>query len=421
MPTPTIATRTEPIRLLLLAGGLGGGFGGGGVGRDITFNHPLTMILAGPTSSGKTTWIKKLLESDLIQPTPQRIVWLYKRWQPLYDTMKGIEFHRGIPDDLDDDDFFDVSINNLVVLDDLQSSSSKDDKITDLFTEGSHHRNLSVISLQQTLYPPGNKSCTQRRNALYTVLFKSPQDKRQIMCLAQQMYPHKYHSFMHVYDRATERPHGYLVIDATQTTPEHERLKTNIFNESVITESLQPTPSEQVDHQAQGHAPQSDAPIENTLQDKSKQQDLIRTFAWLTSSDQHKDPPATWKSHISEYVGNDKSDVINPFAIAHIAVQEFKASNEQAPHFFKCLVCKRRNTPGFYMHKCPKCNRVDMYGRSKCGLQIASCPDCHHIFQIGKNDIYEIFFCCNCQEAGITSLKPKRLWDIDLTDWRNKI
>jgi hypothetical protein len=39
-------------------------------------------------------------------PSPQRIFWLYKRWQPLYD-VPGVEFRRGIPMDLESDDFFD--------------------------------------------------------------------------------------------------------------------------------------------------------------------------------------------------------------------------------------------------------------------------------------------------------------------------
>ena len=55
-----------------------------------------------------------------------------------------IEFIQGIPLDLEQDSFIDPRIRNLVVLDDLMSTASKDSRINDLFTEGSHHRNLSV-------------------------------------------------------------------------------------------------------------------------------------------------------------------------------------------------------------------------------------------------------------------------------------
>jgi len=54
--------------------------------------------------------------------------------------------------DLDGDDFFDPRIRNVIVLDDLMSTTTKDPRINDLFTEGSHHRNLTLISLNQNLY-----------------------------------------------------------------------------------------------------------------------------------------------------------------------------------------------------------------------------------------------------------------------------
>jgi hypothetical protein len=51
-------------------------------------------------------------------PPSQRIVWLYKRWQPLYDEISKtvvprVEFVRGIPSDLDGDHYFDPRIRNV--------------------------------------------------------------------------------------------------------------------------------------------------------------------------------------------------------------------------------------------------------------------------------------------------------------------
>lgn len=125
--------------------------------------------------------VKDLLQNNTnkIQPGIQRIVWLYKRWQPMYTLIKRtavpkVEFIQGIPADLEDDDFFDPRINNLLILDDLFSEAGKDKRITDLFTEGSHHRSLSVISINQNLF--GNKDPTQRRNCHYLILFNNPVD-----------------------------------------------------------------------------------------------------------------------------------------------------------------------------------------------------------------------------------------------------
>jgi len=199
----------------------------------ITFQHPFTMTISGPTSSGKTYFVRKMLESELIAPLPDRIVYLYKRWQPLYDTMKetvpNIEFVQGIPQDIDRDDFFDVNKRNMVILDDMMTAAAGDAKIADLFTEGSHHRSLDVVNLTQNLFPYGKSAVSQRRNTQYMIVFKSPMSKDQIRTLGSFMYPRQLNEFLQIYNQATETPYGYLVIDAKQTTPEEERFKTDIF------------------------------------------------------------------------------------------------------------------------------------------------------------------------------------------------
>ena len=78
--------------------------------------------------------------SNTISPAPQLIIWCYGQWQPSYfDIMRimpGIEFNEGIPDDIDNADYLDVSQRNLIALDDLMAQSGKDKRISDLFTKG---------------------------------------------------------------------------------------------------------------------------------------------------------------------------------------------------------------------------------------------------------------------------------------------
>ena len=114
---------------------------------------------------------------------------------------------------------------NLIILDDLMSTASKDRRITDLFTEGSHHRNLSVISLNQNLYY--SKDPTQRRNCHYMVLFNNPVDQQPMMTLARQMYPQNPCVFMREFERATSKPHGYLLVDLKPYTLLDDRLRPN--------------------------------------------------------------------------------------------------------------------------------------------------------------------------------------------------
>ena len=73
--------------------------------------------------------------------------------------------------------------------DDQIIDTSKDKRIVNLFTRGSHHRNLSVIYVVQNLFHQGKGSRSRSLNSHYLVLFKNPRDKLQILTLAKQMYP----------------------------------------------------------------------------------------------------------------------------------------------------------------------------------------------------------------------------------------
>jgi hypothetical protein len=184
--------------------------------------HPFTCIVAGCKQRGKTVWVKSLLQNaqTTISPVPQRIIWCYVQWQSSYfDMMRttpGIEFNQGIPEDIDNADYLDVSQRNLIVLDDLMAQSGKDKRIADLFAKGSHHRNLSFIYIVQNIFHQD-----------YIVLFKSPRDKQQISMLARQINPGRVQEFMRSYEDATSRPHGYLMLDLKPTTDDQQRLKTN--------------------------------------------------------------------------------------------------------------------------------------------------------------------------------------------------
>jgi hypothetical protein len=124
--------------------------------------------------------------------------------------------------DLYGDNFFDPRIRNMIVLDDLMSTAAKDPRIKDLFTEGSHHRNLTVIALNQNMY--FGKDPTQRRKCHYLVLFKNPIDRQPIATLGRQMYSGRAHDFLQKFEEVTKEPYSYLVVDLKPETPEWRRL-----------------------------------------------------------------------------------------------------------------------------------------------------------------------------------------------------
>jgi hypothetical protein len=193
------------------------------------------MIVAGPTMSGKSTWIKKVLldKDNMIIPAPEKIIWIYKRWQPLYNEMKywipGLIFIQGITEEIKSDKFISPGETILLIIDDMMKDVTQDKEICELLKEGAHHRNLSVICIMQNVFNKGKENRTMSLNSQYIVLFKNPRDRQQIGALARQMYPGNTQKLLDAYDKAVSVPYGALVLDLKQSIPESERFQFNIF------------------------------------------------------------------------------------------------------------------------------------------------------------------------------------------------
>ena len=199
---------------------------------NMTFKHPFSMVVSGPSGSGKSVWTKKLLLSSLIQPSPEPIIWCYG--QPLYDNIRKriprTEFVNCIPDHLNDQLYINVGKRDLLVFDDLMTEAKCDQRIADLFTKGSHHRNISVVYLTQNLFPQGKVCRDNILNTQYMVLFNNPIERQQVATLARRIYPSTSATFMKRFERATSYSYGHLVIDLKSDTPEKDRLHIEIFD-----------------------------------------------------------------------------------------------------------------------------------------------------------------------------------------------
>lgn len=183
-------------------------------------------MVAGPTGCGKTTWVKKLLEhaSEMIFPSPERIIWCYGKWQDAYQNLtSSIEFVQGLPDF----DTLDHSVSTLVILDDLMRQDGS--TVAKLFEAGSHHDDISVVYIVQNVFHQGKDSRNISLNAHYLVLFKNPRDRSQIVHLSKQVFPGQAKFLSEAYDDVCRKPHGYLFLDFRQDTPEEGRVRSNVF------------------------------------------------------------------------------------------------------------------------------------------------------------------------------------------------
>ena len=100
------------------------------------------------------------------------------------------------------------------MLDDLLDSAYST-KVSQLFTKGSHHRNISLVLITQNLFHQGPSSNDNSLNNKYIVVFKNPGDKTHIVHLARQVYPENISSFPKTYLDVCKDAYTYLLLDFT--------------------------------------------------------------------------------------------------------------------------------------------------------------------------------------------------------------
>ena len=204
---------------------------------DFRLRSDRTMCISGPSQSGKTTFLKRLLaQRDELFHTPfRRVIWCYGIYQhELHNDFRnqGVILYDGIPS------VSDLQPYDLIILDDLLNESDSSKDLTKMFTQTAHHLPCFIIFVSQNLFPKGKESRTRSLNTHYYAIFKNPRDKSQFETLARQMYPSNSKALVDVFEDATKQAYGYLFIDFTQECDERYRFRTNIFSNQMIVYKL---------------------------------------------------------------------------------------------------------------------------------------------------------------------------------------
>jgi len=137
----------------------------------------------------------------------------------------NIRYHEGVPGDFKNP----RGEPCLFILDDLLNDVYSSIQVCDLFTKGSHHRNISVILVTQNIFHQDRHCRDISLNTQYLVLLKNVRERSQFSRLAQQMYPENREELYASYLHSTAKPHGYIVLDLTQGINDLLRFRTEIF------------------------------------------------------------------------------------------------------------------------------------------------------------------------------------------------
>ena len=196
---------------------------------SIPFESPTTMLLASPTQSGETCWVERLINSraKMFKQVPSTIIYCYGAWQTMFDKMRDVKFHKGLPTLDELEEWSDGHV--MLIIDDLMQEACSSKDILSLFTIYCHQKNISVLFLAQNIFPPGKCARTISLNCHYIILFGMRRDKLQVQTLGSLIFPGHRGYFMNAYQDATNKPYGYLVCDVHPSTNKMYQLRTHIF------------------------------------------------------------------------------------------------------------------------------------------------------------------------------------------------
>jgi len=174
--------------------------------NPLPFFTPCNLALVAPTQGGKTQLMAELLNNMdyYFSPAPKKILYCYSEWQDKFDEMQktvpDIEFHQGLPNSDFLDDWSLDKEGSMICMDDLMTEVCSCQESVTLLTVKTHHRNITTVMLNQSLYPVGKYARTLSLNLNYILLFRILRDTLQLKTFGSQMFPGK--------------PYGFLCIDS---------------------------------------------------------------------------------------------------------------------------------------------------------------------------------------------------------------
>ena len=207
---------------------------------------PSRLVIAGPTLSGKSTFAYQLVKyrdtiysepfSRIIYALPETSIHLHKDFiENLRSDCANIEIVEGLPDLEEVHLTADKNTHKLLILDDLMTKVFASANMLELMTSTSHHNNISVVIITQSIFLPSKHRLTLVRNCSEKVFFHNKVDQLELSIISRQIYPSKPHflkkCFDQVYAKTKKKDLKYLLIDASPLSdvPQNAIVRSFIF------------------------------------------------------------------------------------------------------------------------------------------------------------------------------------------------
>lgn len=206
---------------------------------DARLHHPYSWLIAGPSKSGKTTFVSKLMNyyDLLLGKRPDYVVLYYANMQPIYTHM----FNRGWISEMININENPIDIHelenklrlhkynngSLVIFDD--ALLKVDAKFAEIYTRIGHHTNSSLIFLTQSFFYDNKNYRIISLQQDYVTLMPFKKDQLQIRNIARQLCPGNFNKLISYYNQATQEQGGYLFIDSSANANKKIILRTRMF------------------------------------------------------------------------------------------------------------------------------------------------------------------------------------------------
>jgi len=212
-------------------------------GANLLF-HPIRMVVAGPSGSGKSWLIVKMIQhrEQLFSTKFHRILYcvpskMSQIHHHIFEEIKSFfpeaEFHLDLPKA---DVIVGDNLPKLIILDDMMQQIFTSRFMEDVFIQHSHHSSCSIIFTSQNFFS-NSKDKTIVRQCNYKIIFQSPSDLVLLRHISCQLKPDDSNFLIKIFDSLEKLfPHDdfkYVLVDGEPRSKMKQlRVRTHILPNS---------------------------------------------------------------------------------------------------------------------------------------------------------------------------------------------